>query len=565
MAATNPRDPDNLIGGAITYTRRGGGTATKAYASWDGGNTWLDATFPAQAEHGGGDPQVAFTPRGTAIFATLGNVVAEGRSRTGLHVYRSEDGGRTWGGMVDLGYSYDHPQIVVDHTVGRFAGRIYIGALYGREYSLGVFRSDDDGRSFIGPVKLVDGAGIGVNVSPLLVLGDGTLVVTYADFEIDPERRRTVNTSNLWAVASHDGGVTFSAPRAGHTVVYPPDPESPLRRLGTFPAYAVNAFAQPHRDRIYVAWTDFRSGSPRILTSTSDDASASWSEPRALDPGAPPEARQYQPSIAVNRDGVVAVSWFDTRSARAEGEYKLLFAASLDGGASFSAPFTVSSRRSRSFGPGNMRLGMSAWSTSSEHRLSIGAAAGRWGHGGDYMGLVADARGAFHPFWADARSGTFQAWTAAIRVLDAEAAAAIPTPDVAGWRVAEVTDDIEFSTDPTRYDAASKVLEIPLRLRNAGDRRLAPPLELHINEFGSGPGDVGREHAPVILNADNDRSGAGAVFDFSAAIGGFGVLEPGAQTGAVILQLRLDDPLDVPDFHVAVRAAVEPSSPGGES
>ena len=46
---------------------------------------------------GGGDPQVAFTAAGTAIFATLATRVDEtGRTRAFLHAYRSEDGGRTW-------------------------------------------------------------------------------------------------------------------------------------------------------------------------------------------------------------------------------------------------------------------------------------------------------------------------------------------------------------------------------------------------------------------------------------------------------------------------------------
>ncbi len=32
------------------------------------------------------------------------------------------------------------------------------------------------------------------------------------------------------------------------------------------------------------------------------------------------------------------------------------------------------------------------------------------------MGLTADATGAFHPFWADSRSGTFQIYTAVVKV-----------------------------------------------------------------------------------------------------------------------------------------------------
>ena len=71
MAAANPRNPRNLLAGAITFTRPDGGAATKAYVSFDGGVQWEDITFPEQKKTGGGDPQVAFTAVGTAVFATL--------------------------------------------------------------------------------------------------------------------------------------------------------------------------------------------------------------------------------------------------------------------------------------------------------------------------------------------------------------------------------------------------------------------------------------------------------------------------------------------------------------
>ncbi len=168
MAAANPRDARNLLAGAITFTRRDGGSATKAYVSHDGGIVWDDVIFPEQREMGGADPQVAFTAAGTALFLTLATGPDEtGRTRAFLHSYRSEDGGRTWSDVYNLGASYDHPMLVADQTTGPFAGRLYVSVLYeGLEYSLGVFRSEDDGRSWIGPVKFFDGGGErGLNVN----------------------------------------------------------------------------------------------------------------------------------------------------------------------------------------------------------------------------------------------------------------------------------------------------------------------------------------------------------------------------------------------------------------
>jgi hypothetical protein len=169
------------------------------------------------------------------------------------------------------------------------------------------------------------------------------------------------------------------------------------------------------------------------------------------------------------------------------------------------------------------------------------------------MGLTAAADGTFHPFWADARTGTYEAWTARVRV-DTAAVSATPVPrleerDVTAW--------IEFVPDPSRVDAAARVVELRIRLRNASDRAIHGPLTLTVAKFGSGMGADLRELAPEVLNAGNGITGAGATFDFTAALGSRGVLEPGATSGAVLLRFRMQDLLRVPDMHLRVGGRVE--------
>ncbi|MFN8582339.1 MAG: sialidase family protein [Gemmatimonadaceae bacterium] len=121
--AANPRRVGNLIAGSITHTGPNGTPATKVYATVDGGRSWTDVAFPEQRSDGGGDPEVAFTPHGTALFATLNIHPDEsGRTQVFLHLYRSEDGGLTWSRPADLGASYDHEMLTVDRTTGRYAG-----------------------------------------------------------------------------------------------------------------------------------------------------------------------------------------------------------------------------------------------------------------------------------------------------------------------------------------------------------------------------------------------------------------------------------------------------------
>ena len=106
MVAAHPRDPRQLIGTAITGTSRVGGMANKVYTTFDGGYTWIDVDVPGQRSSGSGDPQVAFGTSGTAYFTSLTTKFDDvsRRTRSGLYVYRSEDGGLAWHKPIDLGF-----------------------------------------------------------------------------------------------------------------------------------------------------------------------------------------------------------------------------------------------------------------------------------------------------------------------------------------------------------------------------------------------------------------------------------------------------------------------------
>ncbi len=547
IVAANPRDARNLLGGAITASRPNGGTATKTYASMDGGQSWINARFDEQMRYGGGDPQVLFTPQGTALFATLAMTPDEnGRTRGGMHVYRSEDGGRTWGRPADLHWSWDHPQISVDRTAGRYAGRVYIGVLYGYPvYRVGIFRSEDDGRTFIGPVEAVNGAGkLGINVVNTMVLSDGMLVVPYIDFDFHPDRPAQ-DSSGLWLVTSVNGALTFTQPvhiaqrRVNRDIA-----------VNTFPALAADSRSAKYRDQLYAVWPDISTGTPRIVFTRSTDRGRSWSAPHPIDAASPAAAWQFQPVIAVNDSGVVAVTWFDSRDTGDSRHYHEYFTASLDGGASWLPPVRVSTAPSDRYGAGNVRFTPSAFrSTPDSMRIAFLSPAARWGDGGDYMGLVADTRGVFHPFWADSRTGTFQIMTASVSVETSPAAA---MPDVARRAPATITGAIDVIFNATRYNGDAKVASLPVRLRNTSDRVLYGPIQLVIRGFGSGQGSEQQDMAPAILNATNGKQGIGAIFDFTDALGTLRMLAPGAQTGPVEIRVRVKDPLNVPDLHIEV-------------
>lgn len=575
MVAASPKTTMNLLGGAITFTRPDGGMACRAYASTDGGMTWKATEFSEQIERGGGDPQVAYTAQGTPLFIGLAFVRDEkGVDHAALHVYRSGDGGRTWDKPSDLGYSYDHEQVVVDPTKGRFAGRIYIGVLYGHypEYTVGVFRSDDDGRTFVGPVQAASGGGkIGINDVTPVVLSDGTLILPYADFEFRPEKRKSkgrVDCQTYWTVSSSDGGVTFSEPRK----VAPQqcnfdDKEASLSGFGKF---AADSESKRYPDRVYFIREDSRLGPHRILFSWSADRGKTWSPAKAIDGAVADPVNQFQPAIAVNKDGVVGVTWFDTRDSADGKRYHEYFSASLDGGATFLPPVRVSSAPSNPKGRGNRQMMPMIGANKDVFVLSLMSAAG-WSSGGHYMGLAADKDGDFHAFWVDARSGTSQIYAARVKV-DAPAkpepgappgaapASPVPAPKPpAPVRVETVlTGKVEMIFDPTSFDADKSEFSVPVRFKNVSSDAIYPPIRMELVGFGyddeqwKGEQEFWKDKPVALVNASNGKPGVGAVVELSEAVAGGGAdggLLPGAQTNPVVLRLHLSNP----DFAPSMR------------
>jgi hypothetical protein len=483
----------------------------------------------------------------------------QGRERSGLLVYRSEDGGRTWSKPVVAVVGLDHPQMVVDRTGGPHHGRIYIGYLHNAppkdpntlDYRVSVIRSDDGGRSFGKPVLVATGKGVvGINVVGVHPLSDGAIVVSWIDFDYHQSRTpRPEQTSHLFTAISQDGGDTWSDGRPAGVEFVKTTPW-----LSTFPQYASDATAGRYRDRLYAVWSDYSSGEDRVVFTSSADRGATWSKPVVLDNSGASGSAQYQGQVTVNDKGVVGVTWLDTRS-KDLGHYDEYFAASSDGGRSFTRPVRVSSKTSDLFGLGNMQVVPMTWRFQDVVRVAFISPETRWRTGGDYWGLTADANGVFHPVWADSRSGTYQLWTATID--PAGAAAQIP----ADAEVADVTGKVDVVTDPARYDPATHVLEMPLRLQNKTGRALYGPVTVSVSNFGSGMGEINRDFAPEVMNATNGKPGAGAEMDYTAALGDVGALAPDGVTDAIVWRLKVGDPEKLPDMHLSIKAAFEGAAP----
>jgi hypothetical protein len=174
--------------------------------------------------------------------------------------------------------------------------------------------------------------------------------------------------------------------------------------------------------------------------------------------------------------------------------------------------------------------------------FSFDTTLGRAPDGGDFMGLAADALGTFHPFWIDMRTGTFQAWTSAVRVGQQT------TEAHAGETDSELNRQLRAVFDPTSYDSPTGTETIPVRFQNISDRPVCSPLFAVVEDTEKTP-----HQTPRILNAENDKDWAGAYFDYSSAFRDLPCLAPGQITEAIPWRIQ---PLASERTYVTIRVAL---------
>src|SRR5262249_9495311 len=109
------------------------------------------------------------------------------------------------------------------------------------------------------------------------------------------------------------------------------------------------------------------------------------------------------PAIAVNKDGVVGVAWYDGRNdpSTIKSIFRcqdIYFTASLDGGETFLPEVKVSTKRSCPGSPQDLQTSL------------------RYPAGGEYMGMITTPDGAFHLLWADNRTGIYQLRMSTVKV-----------------------------------------------------------------------------------------------------------------------------------------------------
>jgi hypothetical protein len=557
--AASTTNPNILLaGGELIFPGRAlVVTETRLYRSADAGATWTPIPLPNEV-NGGWDNAFVSGEENTSYFVTS-NI------ERGPTVYSTLDGGKTWSSTVlAAAKNWDRPHLGVDRTNGPRRGRLYVAGEAGD--GVRIMTSSDHGQTFTAPVLACakpPGWNAATSASPM-VLGDGTLVVPCLPYPSYPERS-TWSDSEVGLVTSGDGGSTFTPFRRmgiEHRSLTGPMYEARVRgdvlMSGNFmqgPSFAAAPPEGPFPDRIYAAWQDFgpASGS-HLLLSWSADRGASWSAPARVDssrpgPGDASGPRQGVPMIGVNRDGVVGIAWFDTRSASDGKGYDVYFTASRDGGRTLLPPVRVSSATSRPARGQNIvpAPSLSKPAANGEVLVTMDSPFSMRATGGDYSSLAVDAAGHFHPFWADARSGTWQLYTATVRVFGDSGMSAL-TADAAassGGPCAQDSERLGFLFGEPAWDASASEVTVPVRLRNNSPKTIAVPIRVEVSptmpkgqwtKVLAGAADL----VPRILDPSRAALGESATFVYPASISS--PLFPNGVTAPLEWRLRVSTP-----------------------
>jgi hypothetical protein len=188
-------------------------------------------------------------------------------------------------------------------------------------------RSTDDGKTWSEPVE--------IDAHPGLPRDDNGAAEGF-DGTVGPDGRLYAiwsQDNDIFFVTSRDGGKTFTRARAIiHTAPIMFAIET-LERANGFPQIAID----PHTQRLYVTWSDYRNGDLDIFCSTSTDHGKKWSEPvRVNNDPVHDGADQFFQWLAVDPvDGSANVIFYDRRADPTGRTQTVTLARSTDGGSNF--------------------------------------------------------------------------------------------------------------------------------------------------------------------------------------------------------------------------------------
>ncbi len=347
QVAVNPANSQNIVA-AWQQDRwsNGGAHGLVAGYSFDGGADWAETPLPFSNCAPGGvnynrasDPWVAIGPDGTAYANAISFERVD--NRNAVVAATSSDGGKTWGNVRSVvAYETNGGQFSTDKN-SITANPVKAGVAYSTwdtiitptdnpddhphsaAYMGPAFfsRTLDGGRSWSAPQTIFPSAQRDQTIGNIILVDPrkgGNTLFDVTDWITQPNSAS--NTQETAAIVkSTDGGLTWSAPvviAQMQTVgVHDPNTGQLIRVGDGVPSAAID----PKSGQLYVVWEqasnfkrgNAKTGDDQVVISTSVDGGSTWSTPRVVNTftGLP----AFTPTVAVNSDGTVAVTYYDFR------------------------------------------------------------------------------------------------------------------------------------------------------------------------------------------------------------------------------------------------------------
>lgn len=390
-AVINPKDTNNIIIAPIRQTTSSSNSLTvPIYYTKDFGKTWDVSNFaplpPNQKIYtiGGGDPVCVFDNNGVAhlTWISLGMKLNNANTKidsiiTGLHYAYSNDGGATWNydlyksisltssytnGQIDLSkleFFDDKQWLAVDmNPTSQFYNNVYISFSRFENTTNGsadirVSRKEKNSSKFSDKyINVSNGLGQVQQFSSNTVLSDGTLLVTFYS--------QSYNSQNsIFSAISTDGGNTFQTPVKITDFIFANSRLIPSSILDTiygvdysrlYPAiYCASDISanSKYKGYGYVAWSAFGITSKSqtgcdIYFAKTTNGGKSWSQPKIISNENGEQAyHQFYPSITVNVDGVIVMSWYEQGVNGNKSLANYVVSYSFDGGETFTKPIAA--------------------------------------------------------------------------------------------------------------------------------------------------------------------------------------------------------------------------------
>jgi hypothetical protein len=271
------------------------------------------------------------------------------------------------------------------------AGVVYLASGLSRRDGRGQTRShvflavsSDDGRTFV-QRSVITPSNLSYEAQTVVTTRAGLVAVPFSDHRDSRSRRLLQRRS--WLLISRDGGRTMAEPLLITE-------RCAADRMNAWPSLLAGAPGTAYDRRLFFLCE--QAGFNGIQLVTSDDEGETWADPIRVDDSTRGKAWTRTPAMAMDSDGLLGLTWVD-RGDTPEGTcHRLVFAASTDGGRTFSAAIPVATSPTCNVAENNGPVGQ------------------RFPNGGDYTGLVATGPGRFVAVWSDGRGGRLQIWAAAI-------------------------------------------------------------------------------------------------------------------------------------------------------